>query len=147
MNITKIQTDLLKSLIKGENKTVCGTEITGCIPVSDGYFAALIPKDQFYLSFGDRTQFTGFKDFFKEPEEKDFQISYEAEMIKREKATLQKFITADGKRYAYVNAKYMRYFDKHANYYVYGRKSPVFVMEGKRIVGFILPVNIVEGSD
>lgn len=148
MNITKIQTDIMKSLIKGEHKAAYGTEITGCIPVTtDGNFAALIPKDKFFLSFGDRTPFGGFKNFFKEPEEKDFQIAYEAEMIKREKATLQKFVTADGKIYAYVNTKYMKYFGSHANYYVYGRKSPVFVMEGEYIVGFILPVIIIEGSD
>lgn len=146
MNILKIQTDILKLLITDQkNRCRCSKEHKGIIAVTDNSMVAFIPKDQMFIQT--HAEPFDLKPFLKQFDDGDYVLSKASHMVPYKTSTMRKTINTwkltveDSERYAWVDEKYMKYFDKYADFYVQDSRTPIFVMEYGNVVGMILPVN------
>lgn len=147
MKFIKIQQDLLKQI--GKEK---GSLVMGKYCISDGnviftlerHWAAVIPKEQFYLdcekTFGtngiaDLTRFVVDKEELKEAIPTNVSVSI-GEMECRK-------LMVDGVD-VYVDKKFLNYFNPDSKFYGKDNKSPVFIYEKGVLVGFILPAHVSE---
>lgn len=144
MKYLKLQTDALKSFFQNEGRNAWrySKEHEGCIGILNNYMIALIPKDKMFLQFPEGEPFDA-SGFFRELDEEDYLLATPTVMKKKDKYTLQKFETEDG-RCAWIDTAYMKYFEDYAGYYVHDRVYPIFVMEGNDVAGLILPVRLNE---
>lgn len=140
MNTKKIESDFLKGLFSTQNTNYTMTEYEGKLGYCDGHYVALVPgKDA--LVKCDRKKF----DFEKLLDRKEREHAEYTYTITAEAGNLARYERDDGKGYAYINVKYVKYFSKNAEYWVAGHKDLVHVFENDEMVGIICPVNISEG--
>lgn len=137
MNILKIQTEVLKSMVKekgwiwskGENNTV---------GLGNGYIQIFIPEDKVFLKL-DKDPFN-IEKFLKSFHQDDYRLGSKTIMKEKDGKRCWKLETENGK-FAWLNEQFTKYFDKDARYYVLNPRSAIFVVEGEwDLVGLIMPV-------
>ena len=142
MNTTKVQTDYLKRLIKGEPTLFC-SGIEGKIGLSDTKAVFLIPTEQMYLDRKDRTYFDLKQHYLL--------AAFDA-CVSIEK-TDETFKTPDGEAVIFSNdtvqmlilKKYLSYCDKYDRFYAKSPRDPLYVTdEDLQIQAVILPYRSVE---
>jgi hypothetical protein len=154
MNITKIQSNLLTFIVKQnysdkerKSRKFCyspaspGTQRVGII--EDGTVVYLIKEKDFVidLSKWENTAPISIKNITKEADNAKYaQMTYERRVIPGTKETIARI--ANDTEHAWVNEKYLKMFDRDANFQIINRKSPVFVYENIELVGVVLPVCI-----
>lgn len=137
MNTTKVQTEYLKRLIKGEQTLFC-SGIEGKIGLSDGKAVFLIPAEQMYLDKKDRQYFDLKKHYLLAAFDDCVSI----------KKTDETFKTPDGEAVIFSNdtvqmlvlKKYLAYCDKTDRFYAKGPRYPLYVTdEDLQIQAVLLP--------
>jgi hypothetical protein len=160
MNITKIQSNLLTFIVKQnysdkerKSRKFCyspaspGTQRVGII--EDGNAVYLIKEKDFVidLSKWENTAPISIKNITKEADNAKYaQMTCERRAIPgTNNETIAKI--ANDTEHAWVNEKYLKMFDKGADFQIINWKSPVFVYEHGEMVGFVLPICIAGESD
>ena len=159
MNYLKFQTDMMKRMDKND-KNVCRTGIVenpfkdNLVVISNGFMAMVLPEDKVFLNIKtDATEIV--KRLINDFENGDYRLAgktYCIDYSNKDKygkvpwtKSVQKLDDGCGKT-AFVRKDYLDLFGKHCSYYIQKRTDPVFITdEGMEIIGFILPVNIIEG--
>lgn len=159
MNYLKFQTDMMKRMDKND-KNVCRTGIVenpfkdNLVVISNGFMAMVLPEDKVFLNIKmDATEIV--KRLLKEFSEGDYKLAgktYCIDYSNKDKygkvlwtKSVQKLDDGCGKT-AFVRKDYLDLFGKNCFCYIQKRTDPVFITdEGMEILGFILPVNIIEG--
>lgn len=147
MKFIKMQQDLLKQIGKEKGSLIMGKYCISdgnVIFTLEGHWAAVIPKEQFYLDFektfgtngiADLTRFVVDKEELKEATPTNVSVSI-GEMECRK-------LMVDGID-VYVDKKFLNYFNSDSKFYGKDNKSPVFIYEKWVLVGFILPAHVRE---
>lgn len=140
MNILKIESDFLKGLFSTQSSGYVMTEYEGRVGYCDGHYIAFVPKNDAYVKcerpvFNVKTVITDIYDHFVADYEYTITTQY---------GNLARFNRVDRRGYAYIDVKYIKYFDKDASYFVKDTITPVHVYEDHRLVGIICPVRIKE---
>lgn len=140
MNIKKIESDFLKGLFSTQSTKYVMTEYEGRIGYCDGHYIAFVPKSDAYVkcernAFNVKTLITDIYDHF---------ISYYNYTITTKYGNLARYDRVDGKGHAYIDVKYIKYFDKDAGYCIKDCITPVHVYEDNLLVGIICPVRLPE---
>jgi hypothetical protein len=142
MNILKIQTEVLKSMVKekdwiwskGENNTV---------GLGNGYIQIFIPEDKVFLKL-DKDSFN-IEKFLKSFHQDDYKLASKAWLKEKDGRRCWKLKAEENGKFTWVDEQYTKYFDKDARYYVLNPRSAVFVVEGEwDLVGLIMPVTGTE---
>ena len=137
----RMQVDLLKAMFH-DHPVVHGTLKDGRIAMGLDSCLVFVPADQVLIRFTTE-EFTVNKIVENASwniEPADYVYTLELPTDKRKVA---KFQTDSGK-VAYVDTRYLKYFDKDARFFVKSYKEPVCVYEGDELAGIILPVNMTE---
>lgn len=146
MNILKIQTDILKILVKG-GKPIYTTEKDGMVALCpDPHCVVFCPNKDVYLKLSTipmdiEKLLNQVKDAEYLLSESSYHFDYNLE---GKKVKIQKFLKSN--RSVCINEKYTKYFDKDALYYVSSRSRPVCVYEWGVMVGMIFPILIRDGD-
>lgn len=146
MNVLKIQTDILKGLIKG-GKPIYTTEKDGMVGLCpDKHCVVFCPNKDVYLKLsGTPVDAEKVLNNVKDAEYLLSESSYYFDHnLERKKVKIQKFLKSN--RSVCINEKYTKYFDKDALYYVASWSRPVCVYEDGVLVGMIFPVLIRDGD-
>lgn len=146
MNKLKIQTEILKGLLKGLN-VIYTTEHEGMIGLCpDEYCVVFCPIRDVYLKLNGTLFDIG--KTLKKTQDDEYRLSESVQYfdydLDGKKVRLMKVTSED--RSACVNEKYTKYFDKDALYYVSSWNRPVMVFEQDQMVGLIFPV-VVKNHD
>ena len=137
MNILKIQTEVLKSMVKGK-EWIWSKGENNTIGLGDGLMQIFIPEDKVFLKL-DKDPFN-LEKFLKSYHRDDYKIASKTIMKEKDGKRCWKLETENG-RFAWLNEQFIKYFDKDARYYVLGSRSAIFVVEGEwDLVGLIMPV-------
>lgn len=140
----RMQVDLLKAMFHN-HPIVHGTLKDGRIAMGMDCCLVFVPADQVLIRFKNE-EYTVNKIVENASwniEPADYVYTLELSTDKRKVA---KFQTDSGK-VAYVDTRYLKYFDKNARFFVKSHKEPVCVYEDDEIAGIILPVNMTERTD
>lgn len=146
MNVLKIQTDILKILVKG-GKPIFTTEKDGMVGLCpDPHCVVFCPNKDVYLKLsGTPVDIEKVLNKVKDAEYKLSESSYYFDHILDGKKTkLMKVMS--GERFAFFNEKYTKYFGKDALYYVASCVRPVYVYEQGQMVGIIFPI-LIRGEE
>lgn len=140
MNTKKIESDFLKGLFSTQSPKYVMTEYEGRVGYSDGHYIAFVPKSDAYVKcerpvFNVKTVITDIYDHF---------IADYKYTITTKYGNLARYDRVDGRGHAYIDVKYIKYFDKDAGYCIKDHRSPVHVYEDNILVGIICPVAIKE---
>lgn len=155
MKIEKIQTELLKAAVKkittSKNFTwnIAYDENENIVYITDGHMVMNIPGNQFVLDVDMIAKVSGralinastFKSFYKQESDAKAGVASN-EMKKLDKITVAKIRTEHEDKFAWLDTKYLKYFDNISHFGVIDEKSPVFVYEDDQLVGVILPVKV-----
>ena len=137
MKSLKIQTDVLKLMVKELNYVWCEGE-NDTIGIGDGYCLVFIPKDEMFLK-PDRDPFNIGK-FLESFHRDDYKLASKTILKENGGKRCWKLETKNGK-FAWFNEQYTKYFDKDARYYVLSPRSAILVVEGEwDLVGLVMPV-------
>lgn len=141
MNTKKIEADFLKGLFSTQCSKYVMTEYEGKVGYCDGHYIAFVPKRDAFVRcdrhvFNVKTVITDIYDHF---------IAEYSYTVSAPFGNLMRYDRGDDKGHAYIDAKYTKYFDRDASYYVKDHVSPVHVYENDDLVGIICPVNFSEG--
>ena len=140
----KMQVDLLKAMLH-DHPVVHGTLDDGRIAMGMDCCLVFVPADQVLIRFKNE-EYTVNKivenaSWNIEPAEHVYDLE-----LPTDKRKVAKFQTNSGK-VAYVDTRYLKYFDKDAKFFVKSHKEPVCVREDDELAGIILPVNMTERTD
>ena len=146
MNVLKIQTDILKGLIKG-GKPIYTTEKDGMVGLCpDSHCIVFCPNKDVYLKLSGRLLDT--ERLLNKVKDAEYKLSettcYYDHILEGKNVRLMKVMT--GERSAFINEKYTKYFDKDALYYVASWSRPVCVYEHDVMVGIIFPILLRDGD-
>jgi hypothetical protein len=146
MNVLKIQTDILKGLIKG-GKPIYTTEKDGMVGLCpDKYCVVFCPNKDVYLKLSG-TPLDAEK-VLNKVNDAEYRLSessyYFDHILDGKKTKIMRVSSAD--RSACIQEKYTKYFGKDALYYVSSWNRPVCVYEDDVMVGIIFPV-LIRGEE
>lgn len=146
MNVLKIQTDILKGLIKG-GEPIYTTEKDGMVGLCpDKYCVVFCPNRDVYLKLsGTPVDIEKVLNKVKDAEytlSESFHCFYH--IFGGKETKIITLLSAD--KFAYIQEKYTKYFGKDALYYVSGWNRPVCVYEDGVMVGIIFPV-LIRGEE
>ena len=140
MNLLKIQTDILKILVKG-GKPIYTTEKDGMVGLcTDPHCVVFCPNKDVFLKLSGTP--VDAEKVLNQAESAEYRLSetsyYFDHILEGKKVKIMKFKTGD--RSACINEKYTKYFDKDALYYVSSWNRPVLVHEQGVMVGMIFTI-------
>lgn len=145
MNITKVQTEFLKRLIKGDKILFCdgASCAEGAVGISDDHAIYFIPEDDMHLSRkgGGLLSDVTLKSLSKYYEQTTLAI-LNGETKKTLDGEAVKLVNEDG-AFVWVLKKYLFCFDKYDSYYIAAPNKPVYVTdEDMQLQAIILPYKI-----
>lgn len=146
MNVLKIQTDILKGLIKG-GEPIHTTEKDGMVGLCpDEYCVVFCPNRDVYLKLSGTPM--DVEKVLNKVNDAEYRLSESFHcfyhILGGKETKIMTLLSAD--KFAYIQEKYTKYFDKDALYYVSSWSRPVFVYEDGVIVGIIFPV-LIRGEE
>ena len=151
MKVTKILTDLLKQVEKGDlSRVFYGADKEYTFYSPDGHRGYKIPSNRFLVdlekALPNRAPVADFKKFLRD---EDSYPAYKTNEIRKinnpyGKKTIDVVKISNGDKYAWINEVYLKEFDVDCTFKISSPKSPVFIYEDDELVGLILPVHVKE---
>lgn len=133
MKLEKFMIDVTKALLR-ENKVVFWDNGDSVVISYNGCFAMVIPKTKNVFNHAVSSKPCPI------PAEWDaHKLRDTKQLIKMDKITSFVFEAENGDR-VYIDEKYTKYFDKHAEFYGISKKSAVYVSENGVLCGIIMPI-------
>lgn len=146
MNVLKIQTDILKILVKG-GKPIYTTEKDGMVGLCpDKYCVVFCPNKDVYLKLSGTP--VDAEKVLNKVKDAEYRLSDSFHrfyyIVGGKETKIMTLLSAN--RFAYIQEKYTKYFGKDALYYVSSWNRPVCVYEHDVMVGIIFPV-LIKGEE
>ena len=152
MKVTKILTDLLKKVEKGDlSRAFYGVDKEYTFYSPDGYRGFKIPSKRFLVdlekALPNKAPIMDFKKFLKDDESRPAYKTNEIRKIKRteySKKEINVVKIVNENTYAWIQESYLKEFEVDCTFKISSPKSPVFIYEEDELVGLILPVFVRE---
>lgn len=145
MNMKKINKFILDEFGKSDGTTLQVGEYEDKIFVSNGFVGFLIDKDKFIFDTDKITtrmkmREAHIKGIFEDINHVDAPVSGEIKLVG--KSEMIGISAEDQKTTAYVNRKYLNFFDKAHTYKINGKANPIIVYEEDKAIAVIVPVRV-----
>lgn len=146
MKLVKIFTEILKMKEKDKSQANYAIKDGFIYYIPDGHKMFKIPKHEFLIDIPKvlpwKTPLDNVSRLMNDNNATLATKTNEIKVIANGKIQVVKIENSNS--YAWVNVKYLEYFDDKVSYKIIDPKNPVFVYENDELVGLVLPVFIGE---